>query len=101
MRLTTETLESKSKLNSLKNLFEDYLKNIKLFSKNARLYLLGSFLIGVNFHVFNLLLNLYLKEYGYVEGDIGMVISARAVGMTMIALPAAMLLSRIRMGIAA
>ena len=97
MRSITESLESKSKLNSLKNLFVDYLEHIKLFSKNARLYLLGSFLIGVNFHVFNLLLNLYLKEYGYVEGDIGMVISARAVGMTMIALPAAILLSRIRL----
>ncbi len=97
MRSITESLESKSKLNSLRNLFVDYLKHIKLFSKNARLYLLGSFLIGVNFHVFNLLLNLYLKEYGYVEGDIGMVISARAVGMTMIALPAAILLSRIRL----
>ena len=97
MKLTTESLESKSKFSSIRNLFADYLRNIKLFSRNARLYLLGSFLIGVNFHVFNLLLNLYLKEYGFVEGDIGMVISARAVGMTMIALPAAILLSRIRL----
>ncbi len=81
----------------LKFQIDDYHSHIKLFTKNARLYLIGSFFIGVNFHVFNLLLNLYLREYGFVEGDIGLVISSRAVGMSMIAIPAAMLLSRVRL----
>ena len=70
---------------------------MRLFSRNARLYLIGSFLIGINFHVFQLLLNLYLKEFGFAEGDIGLVLSARAVGSTLIAIPAAMLLSRVRL----
>ncbi len=75
----------------------NYINEIKLFSRNARLYLLGSFLMGLNFQVFLLLLNLYLKELGFVEGDIGLIASSRAVGMTIIAIPAAILLSRVRL----
>ncbi len=75
----------------------EYLSHIKLFSRNARLYLLGSFLMGVNFHVFQLLLNLYLKELGFNEGQIGYVVSSRAIGMTLIAIPAAILMSRVRL----
>ena len=68
-----------------------------MFSRNARLYLLGSFLVGMNFSVFNLLLNLYLKELGFAEGNIGTVNSARGLGMTLIAIPAAMILSRVKL----
>ncbi len=75
----------------------DYLASLRLFSPNARLYLVGSFLMGVNFHIFQLLLNLYLKELGFVEGDIGLVVSARAVGMTIAAIPAAYAMSRIKL----
>lgn len=74
-----------------------YLSSVGLFSRNARLYLIGSFLVGFNFAVFELLLNLYLKELGFAEGEIGYVQSSRALGMTMIAIPAAMLLSRVRL----
>lgn len=77
--------------------FREYRGSVKLFSRNARLYLLGSFLIGVNFAVFNLLFNLYLKELGWMESQIGLVNSSRAVGMTLVAIPAAMILSRIRL----
>lgn len=75
----------------------DYWFHVKLFNKNSRLYLLGSFLIGLNFSVFQLLLNLYLKDLGFAENQIGYVLSARAVGMTLIAIPAAFLLSRIKL----
>jgi len=75
----------------------EYRSSVSLFSRNARLYLIGSFLIGVNFSVFNLLFNLYLKEFGLVESQIGIVNSCRAVGMTIVAIPAAMILSRIRL----
>ncbi|RME19217.1 MAG: MFS transporter [Candidatus Zixiibacteriota bacterium] len=80
-----------------KNGLVEYVHNVRRFSKNARLYLIGSFLLGVNFQVFQLLLNLYLKELGFGEGQIGMVNSSRALGMTMMAIPAALLLSRIRL----
>ena len=77
--------------------FCDYLSNVKHFSRNAKLYLAGSFLIGINFHVFQLLLNLYLREFGFSESQIGYIISSRAVGMTLVAIPAAMILSRVRL----
>ncbi|MEE8404996.1 MAG: hypothetical protein V3S17_06365, partial [candidate division Zixibacteria bacterium] len=72
-----------------------YLATLRMFSRNARLYLIGSFLMGVNFHVFQLLLNLYLKELGFVESQIGLVISARALGATLLAIPVAIILSRV------
>ena len=81
----------------LKNLVRDYVDHVKLFSRNTRLYLIGSFLMGINFTVFNLFLNLYLKEFGFAEGDIGLVLSSRAVGMAVMAIPAAILLSRVRL----
>ena len=74
-----------------------YLTILRMFSRNARLYLIGSFLMGVNFHVFQLLLNLYLKELGFVESQIGLVISARALGVTLLAIPVAMILSRVNL----
>ncbi len=89
--------ETTGVLQAIQNELADYLYHIKLFSKNAKLYLLGSFLIGVNFHVFQLLLNLYLRELGFEESQIGYIISSRAVGMTLIAIPAAMLLSRVKL----
>ncbi len=84
-------------LQSIQSELFEYISHIKSFSKNAKLYLLGSFLIGVNFHVFQLLLNLYLRELGYGEGQIGYIISSRAVGMTFIAITAAMILSRVKL----
>jgi MFS family permease len=75
----------------------EYRSSVSQFSRNARLYLLGSFLVGFNFAVFQLLFNLYLKELGFAESDIGIVNSHRALGMTLIAIPAAIILSRRRL----
>ncbi|UCD62564.1 MAG: MFS transporter [Candidatus Zixiibacteriota bacterium] len=88
---------SSAPLESAKTAIADYIAHVRLFSRNARLYLLGSFLMGINFHVFQLLLNLYLKQLGFVEGEIGLVVSSRAVGMTLIAIPAAVLMSRVKL----
>ena len=81
----------------IKSGIAEYLSSVHAFSLNSRLYLLGSFLMGVNFHVFQLLLNLYLKELGFTESQIGLVVSARAVGMTLAAIPMALALSRVRL----
>ncbi len=89
--------EGRSIVARVGNLFGGYASSVKLFSKNARLYLIGSFLIGFNFAVFQLLLNLYLKELGFVESQIGWIQSGRAMGMTLVAIPAAMILSRVRL----
>jgi predicted MFS family arabinose efflux permease len=75
----------------------DYLDHLSLFSGNARWYLLGAFLTGVNFQVFLVLLNLYLKELGFPEGDIGLVQSSRATGMALMSIPAGIMLSRMRL----
>lgn len=75
----------------------DYLSSVRLFSRNARLYLVGSFLMGINAHIFQLLLNLYLKEMGFAESQIGLVISGRAIGMTIAAIPVALILSRVKL----
>ncbi len=74
-----------------------YLADVGRFSKNARLYLLGSFLMAINLQVFLLLLNLYLKESGLGESQIGLVASSRSAGMALTAIPAALMLSRIRL----
>ena len=60
---------------------KNYINILKLFSKNVRWYLAGSFLMGINFQVFLLLLNLYLKDAGFLESEIGLVGSFRAVGI--------------------
>ncbi|MEW5796758.1 MAG: MFS transporter [Candidatus Zixiibacteriota bacterium] len=91
----TETISPGGIWNRARGAIDAYMASVQMFSRNARLYLIGSFLIGFNYSVFELLLNLYLKELGFVEGQIGYVQSSRAVGMTLIAIPAAMVLSRI------
>jgi len=76
---------------------KNYLSSLRLFSRNARLYLLGAFLVGINHQIFMLLFNLYLKEMSYGEGDIGRIASGRAIGMTLAAIPIAILISRIKL----
>ena len=90
----SEAPQTQGILGRVKGGVKAYLGSVRMFSRNARLYLIGSFLIGFNYSVFELLLNLYLKELGFVEGQIGYVQSSRAMGMTLIAIPAAMVLSR-------
>lgn len=67
-----------------------------MFSPNVRWYLLGAFLMGMNFEIFQLLLNLYFKELQFGEGDMGLVNACRAMGMAIMAIPASMLFSRFR-----
>lgn len=93
----SQAIPRRSLLTRARNGVTSYLASVRLFSRNARLYLIGSFLIGFNYSVFELLLNLYFKELGFEEGQIGYVQSSRALGMTLIAIPAAMILSRVRL----
>jgi len=75
----------------------DYWRHLQLFSRNVRLYLAASFLIGLTFAGYQLLLNLYLREQGAAESFIGNVLSAGAVGMTLTSIPAAFILRRIKL----
>lgn len=75
----------------------DYWQNLRLFSRNVRLYLLASFLIGLTFAGYMLLLNLYLREQGASESFIGTILSSGALGMTLASIPAAFILRRIKL----
>ncbi len=63
---------------------KDYLHHLSLFSPEARLFLIGTFFAAYPFAVFQLLLNLYLKELGFKEGFIGSLLSATALGTLII-----------------
>lgn len=76
-------------------MIKSYISNIKLFSRNAKLFLIGNFCLSIGINIFWLLYNLYLKELGFQEGFIGNVLSLRSVGSVLIALPAAALINRV------
>ncbi len=76
---------------------KDYRDNYRLFSFNSKVFLLGGVFNGLGMAVFGLLFNLYLKEYGYQETQIGNILSFGALGATIIAVPSAMLIERISM----
>lgn len=67
---------------------------IRGFSRNARLFLCGTFFVSLGFGTFWVLLNLYFKELGFGESTIGRVISAAAVGTCLVSIPAAVLIDR-------
>jgi len=75
----------------------DYWNHLRLFSRNVRLFLLASFLLGLTFAGFMLLFNLYMKEQGALESFIGIVLSASSIGMTLTAIPASFIIRRIRL----
>ncbi len=69
-----------------------YRRNLKLFSLNARLFLVGTFFMGMGFSGFMLLFNLYLKALGFPEGRIGNIITASTLGTLLMAIPASALI---------
>jgi predicted MFS family arabinose efflux permease len=77
-----------------KRALKNYLINLHLFSRNARLFLVATFFWGMGFSGFMLLFNLYLKEAGFSEGSIGNIISASTLGTVLMAIPASFLLRR-------
>ncbi|HPY95910.1 MAG TPA: MFS transporter [Candidatus Cloacimonadota bacterium] len=72
-----------------------YLVHLRLFSKNAKLFLFGGIFNGIGLSVFSLLFNLYLKEHGFTESQIGQILSWGSLGSALVAIPAAMLLERV------
>ena len=74
-----------------------YVVSFQLLSKNAKRYLLGAFLLGITQANIQLLFNLYLREREVTESVIGNIISSRATGAALMALPAGFLLLRTRL----
>lgn len=93
--MTNKEFQAKDELRSSKKKgLPKYLDNIRLFSKNARLFLLGTFFMGMGFSGFMLLFNLYLKTASFPEGRIGNIISVTTLGMVIMAIPASIAIRR-------
>ncbi|TFG85218.1 MAG: MFS transporter [Spirochaetales bacterium] len=75
-------------------MFKEYRDAFSLFTHNARLFLMGSFLLGVGTNMVQLLLNLYLKRLDFGEADIGAILAMRAFGSFIVALPASFIVAR-------
>lgn len=76
-----------------RQLYGDYSQAFGLFSRNARLFLLGNLLLGIGSNMVQLLLNLYLKRLGLNEEAIGTILAFRAFGSFAIALPASLVIA--------
>ncbi|UCD05430.1 MAG: MFS transporter [candidate division WOR-3 bacterium] len=77
-----------------KQVVKYYINNLRLFSRNVRLFLVATFFWGMGFSGFMLLFNLYLKELGFAEGSIGNIISATTLGTVIMAIPASIIIRR-------
>ncbi len=73
----------------------EYLDHVKMFSRNANLFLVHLLLSGIGFGAGVVLFNLYLKRVGFHEGFIGTVESVTAVAAGAIALVASLFLKRL------
>lgn len=72
-----------------------YIHTLRLFSRNARLFLVGTFFMGMGFSGFMLLFNLYLKSLTFAEGRIGNIITVTTLGTVLMAIPASIIIRRI------
>lgn len=63
-------------------------------SLNVKLFLLGNAIQGMGMSIHGLLFNLYLKELGFGESVIGSLISTTSLGLSLMAIPAALIIER-------
>jgi MFS family permease len=71
-----------------------YLTHFQHFSLNVKLFLIGNAINGMGMSIHGLLFNLYLKELGYGETIIGNLISTASLGISLMAIPAALIIDR-------
>lgn len=70
------------------------LRTSRAFSSNARLYLFGTFLMGIGHGSLWVHMNLYYRTLGLGEAAIGKILSAASFGTVLISLPAAFWVDR-------
>lgn len=68
-------------------------------SRNAILFFVGQFLCGTGLIGFHLFFNIYLKEKGFKEGVIGIIITFETMGMALMSLPAAFIAKKLKLRI--
>ena len=71
-----------------------YVTHFQQLSPNVKLFLAGNAIQGVGLSVYGLLFNLYLKELGFGETAIGGMISTTSLGISMMAIPAALIIEK-------
>jgi MFS family permease len=71
-----------------------YFTHFQQFSLNVKLFLIGNAINGMGMSIHGLLFNLYLKELGYGETIIGNLISTASLGISLMAIPAALVIDR-------
>ncbi|HET9233048.1 MAG TPA: MFS transporter, partial [Candidatus Eisenbacteria bacterium] len=71
--------------------------HVRLFSRNARLYLAGTFFFGFGLGTYWVLLNLYYREAGLTESTIGQILSFQSLGTMLMAIPASLLAGKVRL----
>jgi predicted MFS family arabinose efflux permease len=77
---------------AVRSIVVEYIARVRESGRNARLYLIGIFLVGLGQSVFALLFNLYLRELGVTDSRIGQILSKVSLGAAAAAIPAALLL---------
>jgi MFS family permease len=66
----------------------DYVSKVRLFQRNARLYLLSIIFTGLGFGIYRLLFNFYILSQGYAEDFLGTLITVNSLVALLGALPA-------------
>lgn len=69
-------------------------RSSRTLSRNARLYLIGTFLMGLGHGSLWVHMNLYFRTLGMGEATIGRILSAGSLGMVLISIPAALWIDR-------
>lgn len=72
----------------------EYHSLFKQLSSNVRIFLIGNAIQGLGLSIYGLLFNLYLKELGFGESVIGGLISTTSLGISLMAIPAALIIER-------
>lgn len=75
-----------------------YFARLPALPRNARLYLAGTFLMGLGHGALWVHMNLYYRALGLGEASIGRILAAGALGNVVIALPAALWIDRVPAG---
>jgi len=82
-------------LNTILGGFSRYVRRLRNFSPNARVYLLSEVMIGLSFSVYTLFFNLYIVSRGYPRSFLGELQSLPSLIALLGAVPAGMLVDRI------
>lgn len=75
-------------------MFGSYRRHFQELSNNVKLFLIGNAIQGMGLSIYSLLFSLYLKELGFGESSIGGLISTTSLGISLMAIPAALIIER-------